>query len=56
MRFRDNFIPPLPKELSKRHLVSTYIQKRQLPNLEMTLKEDGVFSEVKFNFILLKKN
>jgi len=55
MRFRDNFIPPLPKELSKRHLVSTYIQKRQLPNLEMTLKEDGVFAEVKFNFILLKK-
>ena len=59
MKFTDKFIPPLPEGINKKFLISTYIQKRQLPNLEMSLKNDTdgaeVIATVKFNFILIKK-
>ena len=55
MKFFDKFIPPLPKDLNKKQLISTYIERRQLPELEMSLKEEGVFAVVKFNFLRIEK-
>lgn len=55
MKLIDKFDPELSSELQKNHLVSTYLQKRELPIIEMKLLGDVVKATVKFNFIHVRK-
>jgi len=61
MRLIDKFEPNTPKNLQKRHLVSTFIYREELPTIEMKIHqmEDVKYkiqATVKFNFVILKDN
>ena len=59
MKFKDYFAPKLPKHIFIRNLVSTYIVKRQTPNIEMSMpgeptENKEITATVKFNYLLPK--
>ena len=56
MKFEPRFDPKLPKDVRENKLISTYLQKREVPKIEMTMAKDGVFARVEFYFVHLKKN
>ena len=56
MKFKDNWYPNLSKELKSKYLVSTFIQTRELPTIEMKLINDVVRATVKFKFVYVRKN
>ena len=56
MKFTDKFTPYFSKGLKTKNLISTFIQKRELPTIEMKLIDDVVRATVKFNFVYLRKN
>ena len=56
MKFKDYWSPYFSRGLKTKHLVSTFIQKRELPTIEMKLINDVVRATVKFNFVYLRKN
>jgi len=50
MNLDPRFDPKLPKDVTERQLISTYLIKRELPYIEMTMAKDGVVARVVFNF------
>ena len=56
MKFTDKFFPNFSLGLKTKNLVSTYIQKRELPTIEMKFSADEISAIVKFNFIYIRKN
>ena len=56
MKFEPRFDPKLPKDVRENKLISTYLQKREVPKIEMTMAKDGVFARVEFYFVHLTKN
>jgi len=50
MKYEPRFDPKLPKDLNEKQLISTYLIKRQLPEIEMTMAKDGVVARVVFYF------
>ena len=55
MKFTDKFFPNFSLGLKTKNLVSTYIQKRELPTIEMKFSADEISAIVKFNFIYIRK-
>ena len=55
MNFKDYWQPYFSRGLKTKNLVSTYIQKRELPTIEMKLNNDVVKATVKFNFVYIRK-
>ena len=55
MNFKDYWQPYFSRGLKTKNLVSTYIQKRELPTIEMNLNDDVVRATVKFNFVYIRK-
>ena len=57
MKIKDYWSPYFSRGLKTKFLVSTYIQRRELPTIQMELKEPPfVRATAKFNYIYLIKN
>ena len=50
MKFEPRFDPKLPKDVSESKLISTYLQRRELPTIEMTMAKDSVVARAVFKF------
>ena len=50
MNYKPRWTTELPKDLNEKQLFSTYIQSRELPQIEMTMAKDGPYAIVRFNF------
>jgi len=50
MSLKPRWTKELPKDLNEKQLFSTYLQSRELPQIEMTMVKDGPYAIVRFNF------
>ena len=50
MSLKPRWTKELPKDLNEKQLFSTYLQSRELPQIEMTMAKDGPYAIVRFNF------
>ena len=50
MKFTSDFYPKLKDRHAERSLVSTFVDVRELPEIEMKLLDDVVAATVKFKF------
>ena len=55
MNLDPRYDPKLPKDVHERQLISTYLIRRELPTIEMTMAKDGVVARAVFNFTHKKK-
>ena len=49
MSLKPRWTKELPKDLNEKQLFSTYLQSRELPQIEMTMVKDGPYAIVRFN-------
>ena len=54
MKFTNEFVPKLKDRHQERALVSTFVDAKELPEIEMKLLEDVVAATVKFKFYQIK--